>query len=384
MKYDNMKILLRITAAKIKRNLKKSIFQSVAVLVSMFVISFFLCFILSLEAFSTANPTFGIEAAGGESLQTIDSLKKFFKVIVSGISFIAGAVIILSVFSLFIYVRMRKEENRQFYATLASIGATGAQRQTVSVTEALILYAPPIILGSFLGTVPSSAFTRAVTRLFVSEYSGANASPLVAIFLSIIGILITIIFTCAPILKRKKSIIEDIKSHNKKEASEAHNYRKSYTFRHMPIEQRIAKKSVAYYADAYRRITFMFISCVMYPLLAVLFFIIVSQASVTDYTSGYGIDTAKLIGIFGTNIAIFGALAFLALTAFGAFQTVYIIQAQNKVRKETLNIYKSIGMTENSVKKVLKYEYRTVAFHTAVYLAFILTILFVVINSSFL
>ena len=60
-----MKALLHITLAKMRKDFRKSLFQSFAAFVSMFAISFFVCFVISLEAFRSANPTFGIEAIGG-------------------------------------------------------------------------------------------------------------------------------------------------------------------------------------------------------------------------------------------------------------------------------------------------------------------------------
>ena len=376
-----MKTLFHITCAKMMKGFKKSLFQSFAAFVSMFAISFFVCFVISLEAFRAANPTFGLEAVGGENILTIESFSSFFKEIVSGISFIAIAIVILSFVSLFIFARLRTEENKHFFATLTSIGATSGQRKAISITKTLILYGIPILLGSFLGMLPSSIFTGMVARIFVSDYTHSPVSMLIPALLSAIGIILVLMFTYIPSVRRKKSVIETVKAHNTKEAGEMHNYRNSYTFRHMPVEQRIAKKSVAYYSSTYRRITFMFISCVLYPVLAVIFFVLVSETSVTDYTPNYGVDATKLAGIFAKSIAILGVLAFLALTVFGVLQTVYIIQAHNRVRRETLATYKSIGMTNDSIKKVLKYEYMTAVFHAVVYLIFILVLAFVGINS---
>ena len=376
-----MKTLLHITLAKMKKDFRKSLFQSFAAFVSMFAISFFVCFVISLEAFRAANPTFGLEAVGGENILTIESFSSFFKEIVSGISFIAIAIVILSFVSLFIFARLRTEENKHFFATLTSIGATSGQRKAISITETLILYGIPILLGSFLGMLPSSIFTGMVARIFVSDYTHSPVSMLIPALLSALGIVLVLMFTYIPSVRRKKSVIETVKAHNTKEAGEMHNYRNSYTFRHMPVEQRIAKKSVAYYSSTYRRITFMFISCVLYPVLAVIFFVLVSETSVTDYTPSYGVDATALVGIFAEKIAIFGVLAFLGLTVFGVLQTMYIIQAHNHVRRETLATYKSIGMTDSSIKKVLKYEYRTAVFNAVIYLVFILVIAFVGINS---
>ena len=289
-----MKTLLHITLAKMRKDFRKSLFQSFAVFVSMFAISFFVCFVVSLEAFRSANPTFGIEAIGGENILTIESFSSFFKEIVSGISFIAIAIIILSFVALFIFARLRIEENKHFFATLTSIGATSGQRKIISITETLVLYGIPILLGSFLGILPSQLFTGMVARIFASDYKHSPISILIPALLAIVGVVLVLSFTYVPSVRRKKSVIETVKSHNEKESSETHNYRNSYTFRHMPIEKRIAKKSVAYYSSTYHRITFMFISCVLYPVLAIIFFVLVSETSVTDYTPNYGVDVTKL------------------------------------------------------------------------------------------
>ena len=149
----------------------------------------------------------------------------------------------------------------------------------------------------------------------------------------------------------------------------------------MPLEKRIAKKGVSYYSSTYRRITFMFISCILYPVLGVVFLARVSDASVTDHTPSKGIDVTALVGIFAKNIAIFGALAFLALTALGVLQVAYAIRAHNRIRKETLGTYKSIGMTDESIRKVLKYEYMTTVFHAFVSLIFITVFIVIGVNS---
>ena len=343
----------------------------------MFAISFFVCFVISLEAFRATNPTFGIEAIGGENILTIESFSSFFKEIVSGISIIAIAIIILSFVALFIFARLRIEENKHFFATLTSIGATSGQRKIISITETLVLYGIPILLGSFLGILPSQLFTGMVARIFVSDYKHSPISILIPALLAIVGIVLVLTFTYVPSVRRRKSVIETVKSHNEKESGETHNYRKSYTFRHMPIEKRIAKKSVSYYSASYRRITVMFISCALYPVLAVLFFMLVSDTRVTDYTPDYGIDATKLVGIFANNIALFGSLAFLALTVIGVLQTAYIIQVHNRLRQDGLVIYKSIGMTDGSIKRVLIYEYTTAAFHAVLCLIFILALVFI-------
>ena len=121
----------------------------------------------------------------------------------------------------------------------------------------------------------------------------------------------------------------------------------------------------------------MLCSCALYPLLALFFFILVSETSVSDYTPGYGIDVASLAMIFAERIALFGVLAFLLLSAFGVLSAAYVIKVHGRIRRETMQVYKSIGMTELGIKKVLHYEYRTSVFHAIIGLAFLVAILVV-------
>lgn len=374
-----MKLLFHITLAKIKKNAKTNLFQATAVLVSMLVISFFLCLVFSLKTFIASEPSFGIEAVNGESLLTVESIKNFFEEILSGIVKIAGAVAVLSFVSLFIFTKMRTEKNRQFFATMTSIGATSRQQKLISATETLLLYGIPVFLGSFLGFLPSRFFAAAIARIFIADYSARDLSLLVPLFLAILGTALVLLFACLPYAENR-SVIESVKAHNRKEAERIHSYRQSYTFRHMPIEKRIAKKGVAYYGGAYRRISFMLCSCALYPLLALFFFILVSETSVSDYTPGYGINVGALATVFAEKIALFGLLAFLALSVFGIFEAAYVIGVHNRIRRETMQAYKSIGMTESSIKRVLKYEYRTAVFHAAIGLLFILALLVLFIN----
>lgn len=375
-----MKVLFRITLSKIRRRIKRSVFQAAAIFTSVFVASFFLCFVFSLNDFAVANPNFGIEEFGSESVLTIESLKSFFKEVVKSIGLIGTAVIIFSFGMTAINAGVGAEENNRFYGTLASIGATSSQRILISINETLLLYCVPILAGSFLGVIPATFITESVTSAFLIEHQASSVRLSIPLLISIIGIVEVLFSNRATFVRRKKPIIETVKNHNKKESGEAHSYRKSYTFRHMPIEKRIAKKSVAYHADAYRRITFMLVIATMYPLLSVIFFSMLSKIRIYDYTPGYGINVERLVEVFTEDLVILGILAFVALSAFGIIQTVYIIKSQNRVRQTAMNSYRSLGMTESKVKKVLKYEYLTAAFHALIYLAFIIALIITALN----
>lgn len=370
-----MTLLLHITLAKLKRDAKTGILQAIAVLVSMLVISFFLSFVLSLRVFMAENPTFGLEGIDGESLLTVASVQTFFKEILSGITTVACAVAALSAVSLFIFTRMRAERSKQFFATLTSIGATVGQRRVIALTEALLLYGPPIVIGSLLGLLPSRPLAARVARVFVSDYVPGSLPLLVPLLLALLGIGAVLLFASLSAFGRRGSVIESVKAHNKKEALARHGYRRSYTFRHMPIEKRVAKKGVAYYATSYRRISFMLFTCAAYPLLAVLFFLLVSKTGVSEYTPGQGIDVAALVTLFAERIALFGILAFLALSVLGIGSAAYVIRVHSRIRREAMQAYRSVGMTDLGIRRVLRYEYRTAVFHAAVGLIFVLVLL---------
>lgn len=376
-----MKALVKVALARIRRNFKNSILQSAAVFISMLVISFFVCFVLSVQSFKMENPSFGIESVNGEIGLTVISLRKFFERIIVGISFMAAAIAFLSFFSIFIYARMRLEEDKQFFATLTSIGATNFQKRVISLVEALISYGLPVVAGSFLGVIPSGAFSEMIAATVVDGYRAPAVNLLLPAALSLFGIVLLLVITRVPGVGRKKSVIQSVKSHNEREADESHNYRKSYTFRRMPVEKRLAKKSVEYYKSTYRRITFMVICCVMYPVLGLCFFALLSQTSVTDYTPNSGINVVELIEIFSAKIAVFGFVAFILLGVFGTLQMLYTIRVHSRIRSDAFQSYKSIGMTDISIKKMQKYEYGTVVFNAVIYLLFILSAIVVFINS---
>ena len=126
----------------------------------------------------------------------------------------------------------------------------------------------------------------------------------------------------------------------------------------------------------------MLVTAVMYPALSVIFFSLLSEMRIYDYTPGYGINVEYLVGIFTEKVALLGLLALLLLAAFGIIQTVYVIKSQDKVRRATMQTYKSIGMPDLRIKRVLKYEYKTAAAHAVIYLIFILAVIIVALNGS--
>lgn len=369
-----MRLLLHITGAKIKRNFKKNIMQSAAVFISVFMISFFFSFAFGMYSFMEAYPTFGITATSPMQDVVVENIRAFLNNIVNNIIAISVLAGLLSFVTVYIYSRIRAEENKQFFATLSSIGATHLQKTAVSVFETLALYAVPIIAGAFLGILPANICTALLSGFFVKDAALPPLLPIAAL-VSVAAVLLVLVFNLTRRVGRRGSVIQNVRRHNEKEAGQTHGYRRSFTFQNMPIEQRIAKKSVEYYSEAYRRIMVMFTVCALYPALAVLFFYMLSNVKLESYAADTGIDVGALMNAFAGYISLFVLIAFLFLFAFAIFDVIYMIKAQNRVRMDTLVTYKSIGMTDQSIKKVQKYEYRTVALNAFVCFIFTAVIL---------
>ncbi|MBE6534847.1 MAG: ABC transporter permease [Ruminococcaceae bacterium] len=377
MRFINMKTLIRIALSRIKRNSVKSTFQSFGICISSILVTSFLILSASLEDFIHDYSVLELEAVNGENKLTVDSIVDFFKSVILDIEFISIAAALLFSVSVFVYANLCAEENKRFNSVLSSIGATMAQRRFVTFIERLIVYFVPAAIGSIVSVFPGYLLSSLITDIFADGYEGIRINLAIPIFVILICLIFIVLSVYIPHTFRKKSVIESVKQHNKKEQGNTHSYRASYTFRNMPIEKRIAKKSVQYYGAAYNRIGFMFVSCALYPVLAVVLFSLMSERSVTDYTPSSGIDAIGMVENLSGKVALFGVVALALLCVIAVFQTSFIIKIQSKVRGQALRIYKNVGMTEEEIKRILKYEYRTVLFHTFICLAFILSAIFV-------
>lgn len=327
-----MKTLIRIALARIKRNSVKSSFQFFGIFISSILVTSFLILSASLEDFIHDYSVFGLEAVDGENKLTVDSIVEFFKSVILDIEFISIAAALLFSVSVFIYASVCAEENERFNSVLNSIGATGTQRRFLTLIERLIVYFIPAALGSLISLLPGYILSSAVTDIFADGYEGIRINLAIPISVILIWLIFIVSSVYLPHAFRKKSVIESVKQHNKKEQGMTHSYRASYTFRNMPIEKRIAKKSVQYYGRAYNRIAFMFVSCALYPVLAVVLFSLVSDKSVTDYIPSSGIDAIGMVENLSGKIVLFGVASLAFLCVIAVFQTSFILKVQSKVR----------------------------------------------------
>ncbi|MBQ8352101.1 MAG: hypothetical protein IJY20_08705 [Clostridia bacterium] len=355
--------LAKLLCARLRCGGKQFFLQAGAVALSMLAVSFFLCLCADLGSLTLG--------------QSVATYRKFINDLISAFRAVSAVLTALAVLSLYLFCRMRREENAQFYATLTSLGATNAQRKTLMLAELSLLYVLPAALGAFVGLLPASLFSNALVACMGIAPSPFPKLPLL-LLLMLLAALLSLCFGWVPLPRRQDVIIQEIRRHNREEETEEHHYRRSHTFRRMPVEQRIAKKSVDYYKRPYRRISLMLAAVALYPLLAIVFFASLWGSSITvDANPFDGIDTvATSITVVG-NLLLFAMLAFLALCLFGVLQVVYMIRLQKAQRQNALRVYRAVGMTERGVRCVLTYEYRTVAFHAVIYVVFAAAFLFV-------
>jgi len=361
-----MKVLFNLAKSKLIGCKKASAFQAISVFIAVCTTSFFLTtvFILSSATFSKSSP---------DEAKLISS---FIKEVTS--FFVSGGIIIaiICAISVTVFLKMRADDEKSFYATLTSIGATVKQKIAISLIMSLIVYLIPVITSSIIGALLGKYLTGIFAHGLGLKLNQSTAWLFIAGMISFFAVLLIVI--CAiTATKTGVSLIQQLRRHNTVETEARHSYRNSYTYRTMAVEKRIAKRSVDYYAPTYRRISLMITSIAAYPILTILFFGLISRAKIVVDINPYdGIDTSSAVLNSVTLTVTLCAVVFSVLFVLGILQVVAMTKAQTKLREATLSIYKSIGMTENGIRQVLLYEYRTVVFRSFVAIIFIAILLF--------
>lgn len=363
---------VRLGFKRVKRNLGKTAFSSFSVLVSSFVIALFSILILVL---SEVEERFSGELSGvtsSDKFNNILSLSEFTEQIFRYLTVALFAVVILTLFSIYVFIQLRAEENKKFYATLESIGATHQQRRTVMLTELCILYLCPALVGSIIGAVIGKMISINVAKVIYTDFKSNVSTAVVVLVLYAIFALLSIAVVFLTDIKKQKSAIESLKLYNKDEADKSHSYRNSNTFRSMPIEKRVAKKSVEYYKRSYRRISVVISGCTSYLVLAIIFLVKFSRTRVAVDDNPYdNIDTSAFSTYLVNHLMLLTTLSLFLLFLLSVGQIIMMIKAQNAVRRGSMLSYKSVGMTDAGTKRVLRYEYSTVIYNSLIYTIFL-------------
>ena len=357
---------------RVKRNFGKTAFSSFSVLISSFIIALFSILILVL---SEVREFFSKELSGvtsSDKFNDIISLSEFTREIFSYLTVALFAVVILTLFSIYVFIQLRADENKKFYATLESIGATHRQRRTVMLTELCILYLCPALVGSITGAVIGKMISLNVAKAIYKDFKSNISTAVVVLVLYVIFAILSIAFVFLTDLKRRKSAIESLKLYNRDEADKSHSYRSSNTFRSMPIEKRVAKKAVEYYKRSYRRISVVISGCTSYLVLAIIFLVKFSSIRVAVDDNPYdNIDTSAFSTYLVNHLMLLTTLSLFLLFMLSVGQIIMMIKAQSAVRRRSMLSYKSVGMTDTGTKKVLRYEYSTVIYNSLIYTIFL-------------
>lgn len=372
-----MTAVISLSLKRVAKHFRKTVFSSFSALVSASFISAFSTSLALLLEFKSKIPRFPVSDGGVADSGSV-TLSAFVSDVLGYLSFALVAVAAVSFFAVYVSVRLNSESSEKFNAVLASLGATRAQRAAAFLTETGVNYFLPIIAGAALGVIPGRLFAESLIRLFEPNFASE-----VPVFLLNLGVIIALLLTTLAfslIGRGRGSLTERLKRLNKKEAEATHSYRNSNTFRSMKIEKRVAKKTVEYYKPAYRRISIMIAGAVLYLVIAVAFYYAFGSVSVVIDSNPYDDqDTSafalKIIG----SLVLFCTLSLLVLCALGVIQIVLMIKAQNELRRDTMFCYKSVGMTDNGIKKTLSYEYRAVIFNALLYVLIGTVFIFVLV-----
>ena len=352
-----MSPITKIALRRIKKNSRKSIFLTVAVLFSMLMISFFIFF--ELQTLAVQNPAY----KGLPFTEFMNKVRMSMNVTVV-------TLVIITFLTVRTYCSMRNEENKEALAVLTSVGATNFQKRKLIATEVAILYLPPTLIGVCLGMIPGVSLGNLFAG--VSEISASNyiSHVLLALVLVIAGmLLISLCYLLPNISFKRRSVIQSVKKQNTEASEQRHGYRQSNTFRSKSLLKRLAKKSIDYYGTVYNKIALSFASSAMYPLLAILLFWNIGNADIVLDTNPYdGIDTTAAVLAVVDKILVFLGLCFLVLTIVGIMQAVFMARMQFLARKESAHIYLSIGMPETDIKKMILLEMRSVLLKSFVWL----------------
>ncbi len=346
-----MRTVIHLTLAKLRAHIYRSIFRALSAMTSVFTLTFLLIFLLELNSVSAGTSSPLLSEFIHDSTDALRS------------ALILTAIIVLV--TLFIFIRMQSEENALFSARISCIGATSRQISMIFLCELLILYFVPSIIGALLGWASAS-----LTAVNFSTTLSANikliTTPTIPFVLAIAAFVIIIIFSSLRNTSSRNSVMEKVKRHNKKEVGIRHGYRASYTFRNMPIEQRLAKKCLDYRKESYARIAVMLTATLSYVIVAVLSFGKFFAIEINVDVEIYNLALEVVYATFG-----FFTLQFIILFILGAIQLVYMVKLQYESRKESYRIYRSLGMTERGIKRTVLYEYRSVMLWSTVAIIFI-------------
>ncbi len=354
-----MSPVTKIALRRIKKNRRKSICLSVAVLFSMLLISFFIFF--EWQTLMTQDPSYN----GLPFTAFLNKVRACMNITVA-------VLVIITFLTVRTYCAMRNEENKDTLAVLTSVGATDSQKRKLTVAELAILHLPSTVIGVCLGIFPGvwlGSLFSGKAQMAASSYWQYG---LLALLIVVAGLLlISLCYWLPTVTVKRRSVIQSVKKQNMRESELRHGYRQSQTFKNQALLKRLANKSMEYYGKVYNKIALTLASSALYPILGVFLFLSIGNEDIVLDTNPYdGIDTAASVLAAVDKILVFLGACFLVLTFVGIVQAFFMARMQALARKESARIYLSVGMPEEDIKKMIRLELRSVCLKAFVWLFF--------------
>ena len=344
-----MSPITKIALRRIKKSGGRSLLLAITLLFSMLIISFFVFF--TLQTVTNEN----LEYAGLPFAEFLDLVRMCMIVTV----FI---LFIITFFTVRNCCDLRREENKNVFAVLTSVGATNHQKKKLISTEINVLFLPPIVVGVCSGIFPGVYFGNLFSGNTEISLKNYIIYALVAIVLVAAGLLLVSVSYLLPDVSfKRRSVIQSVKKQNAEASMQSHGYRNSATFKMQDILSRLATKSVEYYGKVYNKIAVSFSNSALYPLLAVILFRkLIGTSIVLDTNPHDGVDTSAATVEAVKEILIFLGIGFLILTCVGILQSIFMTRMQFLARKESARVYLAVGMPEDDIKKMISEEMRSV------------------------
>ncbi len=359
-----MSPITKIALRRLKNNITKNIYLVIAVFLSMTIISLFVFF--QLQTTMVKNPGY----AGLPFGEFMGKLRVAMNITVA-------FLVAITLITVRIHCGMRKEDNLQTLAVLTSVGATGSQKRKLLIADILLLYLPPIVLGTIVGIVPGMKIGNSFGGVSKTPVTSPTLYIIVAALIVIAAFFLVWLCNYLPSFRlRRRSVIQSVKKQNLKASEERHGYRQSQTYRSQTLLKRLAKKSIDYYSQTYNRIAVSFATAALYPILSVMLFWCIGKADVVIDNNPYdGIDTSIAVLAAMDDLLVFLGLGFLVLTCMGIMQALIMSRMQIAARKSSARTYLSVGMSGEDINKMIHLELRSVIFKVVTILIFSIMII---------
>lgn len=354
--------VLRIALRRLTRDRRRNILLAIAVLVSIAMLAFLAEFglLISVSSGSAHN--------GLPFTSFLNRMRLYTYVAVSVIA-------VMTLLTIRIHCDTHGTENVRTLAVLTSTGATAWQKGQLIFTEYIVLYIPPLIIGTALG-LPSGA-AAADRFLRATGVAGASINMFAHVVLPALVILISgalLILACytVPAIKiRKVPIISAVRSQNTEEAEIQHGYRQSQTFQKQALLKRLARKSVDYYNNTYCKLALSFSLSALYPVLAAVLLWHLGRVEVILDANPYdNVTTTAAVMQAIDSMFLFLGVGCAVLTCVGAAQTLLILHRQYTARRSASRVYRQIGMPEADTEKMIRLEFQSVLLRSFIYLIF--------------